>query len=102
MEYIILVRFILWIIGWIIFCIFVSLNARKMGYSSFLWFLVSALYSPLVSLFLLAALPNRKLEEKRKEEMRLLQKQLARRQFVITKDSSIISHQTISDDKTIY
>ena len=73
-----------------------------MGYSGFLWIIISVIYHPLFSLCLLATLPNRKLEEKRKEEMRLLQKQLARRQFAIKENSSIISHQTISDDKTIY
>ncbi len=85
----------------LILSILVSRNARKMGYSSFLWFIVSVLSMPLVSLYLLAALPNRNLEEKRKKEMSLLEKQLAQRKFVTTEGSSVIPRQTISDDKTI-
>lgn len=88
------------LIIWIILCILVFINARKIGYSGFLWLLVSVLYMPLASLYLLAALPNRKLDEQRKKEMSLLQKQLEQRKWVTEEGTSDIPRQTISDEET--
>ncbi|NET43153.1 hypothetical protein [Okeania sp. SIO2B3] len=85
----------------ILLSIFVGINARKIEYSGILWFLVSVIYSPLASLYLLASLPNKNLEKRRKQEMLLLQKQLAQRRYAPTGSSSEISRQTISDDPTI-
>ncbi|NER05540.1 MAG: hypothetical protein F6K17_24610 [Okeania sp. SIO3C4] len=89
------------VIGGIIAGIFVSMNAIIMGYSGILWFLVSILYSPLASFYLLASLPNKNLDKRRKKEMLLLQKQLAQRRYAAQDSSSDISRQTISDDPTI-
>lgn len=71
-----------------------------MGYSGFLWLFVSLLYWPLATIYLLAALPNRKLDQRRKEEMLLLKKQLAQRGLVNRRESSAIPRQTISDERT--
>ncbi len=88
------------LIIFIILAILVFINARIMGYSGFLWLLVSVLYMPLVSLYLLAALPNRKLDEQRKKEMSLLQKQLEQRRWGTEEGTSNIPGQTISDEET--
>ena len=72
-----------------------------MGYPGILWFLVSIIYIPFASLYLLASLPNKNLEKKRKQEMRLLQKQLAQRRYIPTDSSSVVTRRTISDDQTI-
>ncbi|NEP80205.1 MAG: hypothetical protein F6K39_19775 [Okeania sp. SIO3B3] len=85
----------------IIISILVGINARKMGYSGILWFLVSIMYFPFASFYLLALLPNKNLDKRRKQEMFLLQKQLAQRKCAPTDSSSDISRQTISDDPTI-
>ncbi|NEQ84509.1 MAG: hypothetical protein F6K26_31410 [Moorea sp. SIO2I5] len=89
------------IIGVIILSIGVCINAKKMGYSGILWFLVSIISWPFASLYLLASLPNKNLEKRRKQERRLLQKQLAQRRYIPTNSSSVIPRQTISDDQTI-
>ncbi|GGA29068.1 hypothetical protein [Okeania sp. KiyG1] len=89
----------------LIFAIFWSIvagyNARKIVYSGILWFLVSIIYIPFAFLYLLASLPDKNLDKRRKQEMLLLQKQLAQRGYAPTDSSSDISHQTISDDPTI-
>ena len=84
-----------------IVAIFIAIRAREMGYSSFLWSFASFLYAPLASLYLLIALPNRNIEKKRKKEMILLKEQLSKNAFVRRGESSLISHHTISDDKTM-
>ncbi len=84
----------------IFLCILVFFNARKMGYSGFVWLFVSVLYRPLVSLYLLASLPNRKLDEQRKKEMSLLRKQLEQRRWLTEEGTSDIPRQTISDEET--
>jgi|GEM_PF-5246800 len=84
----------------IIFSIVVFGNAKKMGYSGFLWLFVSLLYWPLATIYLLAALPNKKLDQRRKKEMLLLKKQLAQRGLVNREESSVIPRQTISDERT--
>ncbi|NEP85741.1 MAG: hypothetical protein F6K18_02280 [Okeania sp. SIO2C2] len=89
------------LIGAILWSIVVGYNARKMGYSGILWFLVSIIYWPFASLYLLASLPNKNLDKRRKQEMLLLQKQLAQRISAPIGSSSDISRQTISDDPTI-
>lgn len=88
------------LIGLIIFGISVGINARKMGYSGILWSLVS-ITDPFACLYLLASLPNKNLDKRRKQEMLLLQKQLAQRRYAPIGSSSDISRQTISDDQTI-
>lgn len=80
--------------------IIVFINAKKMGYSGFLWFLASVFYWPLASLYLLASLPNRKLDEQRKKEMSLLRKQLKQRRWVTPEGTSDIPRRTISDEET--
>jgi hypothetical protein len=89
------------IIWFIVFCILVFYSARKMGYPGLLWLIVSILYWPLATLYLLAALPNRKLDEDRKKEMALLKQQLAKRKYSFDNTSSIVPGHTISDDRTI-
>ena len=84
----------------IIYTIVIFINARKMGYSGFLWLFVSLLYNPLATIYLLAALPNKKLDQRRKEEMLLLKRQLAQRGLVNKGESSAIPRQTISDERT--
>jgi uncharacterized membrane protein YhaH (DUF805 family) len=84
----------------IVFCILLFYSARKMGYSGLLWLLVSILYWPLASLYLLAALPNRKLDKDRKKEMSLLKQQLAKRKYSVGNTSSIVPGHTISDERT--
>ena len=81
--------------------IFVGTRARKIGYSSLLWGIVSFLYAPLAALYLLADLPDRKMEKRRKKEMALLEKQLAKRKLLHRSETSSISDQTISDERTI-
>ncbi|NEO72631.1 hypothetical protein [Moorena sp. SIO3H5] len=95
MLYLIIYAFCLGILAFI--------YARKMGYYGIVWFLVSIIYIyiPFVSLYLLASLPNKNLEKRRKQERRLLQKQLAQRRYIPTNSSSVIPPQTISDDQTI-
>lgn len=88
-------------IGFIVVCIFIGIRARQMGYSGILWFAVSFLVFPLVGLCLLAALPNRTIETKRRIEMELLQSQLTRRRNLRVKAPPPIPTQTISDDRTI-
>ena len=88
----------------IIFCFAVYINAKKMGYSGLLWFLVSFLYlpiSPIALLYILASLPNKSLDKKRKQEMCLLQKQLAQKRYPATDSSSVIWRRRSSDDQTI-
>jgi len=89
------------LIAVILLSIVVGYNARKMGYSGILWFLVSIIYIPFASLYLLASLPNKNLDKRRKQEMLLLQKQLAQKRYAPIGSSSDISRQTISDDQTI-
>lgn len=81
--------------------IFVCTRARKIGYSSLLWGFVSFFYAALAALYLLADLPDRKMDERRKKEMALLEKQLAKRKLLHKSGTSSISNQTISDEKTI-
>ncbi len=85
---------------WIILVILVFINARKIGYSGFLWLLVSAFHMPFVFLYLLASLPNRKLDQQRKKEMSLLRKQLEQRRWVTEEGTSDVPRQTISDEET--
>ncbi|MDZ7962865.1 MAG: hypothetical protein RMY34_34195 [Aulosira sp. DedQUE10] len=85
----------------IVVCIFIGIRAREIGYSGLLWFFISLLYSPLASLYLLTALPNRNIEKKRKKEIILLKEQLSKNASARIKGSSPISDHTISDDKTI-
>ena len=84
-----------------IFCIVTFQSARKMGYSGLLWSFASILYIPLAFIYLLATLPNRQLDKKRKIEMFLLQEQLARRRYSYSSKSVIIPEHTISDERTI-
>lgn len=81
--------------------VFIGLHAHQMGYSGFLWFIVSILITPLVALCLLVALPNRSIEKKRNEERELLEKQLEQRKIPDEKKSSVVPRKTISDDVTI-
>jgi hypothetical protein len=81
--------------------IFVGTRARKIGYSPFLWGVVSFLYAPLAALYLLADLPDRTMDERRKQEMALLEKQLAKRVLLHRGNTSSISEQTISDERTL-
>ena len=83
------------------FTIFVGTYARKAGYSFLSWVIVSFLCDPLSALFLLANLPDKKIEERRNKEMALLERQLAKRTFLHKGETSTISEQTISDEKTI-
>ncbi len=85
----------------IIICIFIGIRAREMGYSGLLWFFTSFLYAPLASLYLLTALPNRSIEEKREKEMLLLKAELFNNTFARREGSSPISDYTISDDTTM-
>lgn len=85
----------------IIISVFIVIRAKEMGYSGLLWFFPSFLYAPLASLYLLTALPNRSIEEKRKKEMILLKEQLSKNAFARIEGSSPISDYTISDDTTM-
>ena len=76
-------------------------SARKIGYSGLLWFIASFFYWPLACLYILAALPNKKLDKRRREEMILLQEQLAKKRRLENPSSSSIPQHTISDEKTI-
>ncbi len=91
----------------------VFFKAREIGYSGCLWFFVSifsfcsglgsylGLLFFLISLYLLGTLPNRKLDQQRAREMKLLEKQL--QQVKIRKKSRglDIPNSTIGDDETI-
>ncbi|NEO53579.1 MAG: hypothetical protein F6K54_11100 [Okeania sp. SIO3B5] len=101
MEIIYVISKLIPVILVIILSIVAGINARKIGYSGILWFFVSIIYWPFASLYLLASLPNKNLDKRRKQEMRLLQKQLAQRRYAPTGSSSERSRQTISDDPTI-
>jgi hypothetical protein len=83
------------------FNIFIGISARKAGYSFFSWAIVSFLGDPLSVLFLLANLPDKKIEKRRNKEMALLERQLAKRTFLHKGETSTVSEQTISDEKTI-
>ena len=83
------------------FRIYVGIYARKAGYSFLSWIIVSFIGDPLSVLFLLANLPDKKIEERRNKEMALLERQLAKRTFLHKGETSTISEQTISDEKTI-
>ena len=73
-----------------------------MGYSSISWFFVAFLASPLVALYLLAALPDRSVEEKRKKDLELLEIQLAKSEtYSKDTDTNVLPRFTISDDPTI-
>jgi hypothetical protein len=85
----------------LLFSIFIAIYARKAGYSFLLWAIVSFLCDPLSALFLLANLPDKKIEERRNKEMALLERQLAKRTFFHKGETSNVSEQTISDEKTI-
>jgi hypothetical protein len=82
--------------------LFVAWRARKMGYNSISWFLVSFLANPLVALGFLAALPNRTIRKKRREDMELLEKQLAQKGLLVEKNQSPpLPRYTIGDRTTI-
>jgi hypothetical protein len=95
------VNSVLYVYAVLFFNIFVGIYARKAGYSFFSWVIVSFLGDPLSVLFLLANLPDKKIEERRNKEMALLERQLAKRTFLHKDETSTISEQTISDEKTI-
>lgn len=80
---------------------FIASRARQMGYSSILWFFVTFLANPLIALGLLAGLPDRSIEKKRKEDMELLEKQLAQRGLLEKEKFSPIPRHTISDEVTL-
>lgn len=86
------------LIVFLILLVLVFRNARKMGYSGSLWLIVSLLYWPLASLYLLASLPNRKLAQKREKEIRLLKQQLAKRGLISRQGSADMSDKIIGDD----
>jgi hypothetical protein len=98
---------LLFIIMMIIFNIIIFIRAREMGYSGFLWVLMGVLFGPIGLIYLLAALPNRKLDQKRAKEMRLLKVQLeqarlrGKRNLTIRSDRTIDDKGTISDNRTI-
>ena len=86
--------------------LFVAWRAGQMGYSRVLWFIASWL-SALSSLYmivfiaLLAALPNRSLDEKRKRERELLEQQLLLSGISNKARFTIVPRQTISNEETI-
>lgn len=82
--------------------LFIALRARRMGYSGCLWFIIAAL--PGVPFFfllgLLAALPNRSVEEKRRQDMMLLEQLLEHK---LIEDDSLemsVPQQTIGEENT--
>ncbi len=83
-----------------IIAFFVAWRARQMGYRSISWFFVSILTSPLVALGFLAALPNRTIRKKRREDMELLEKQLARRGLLVEKNRATPLPRYTIDEKT--
>jgi hypothetical protein len=83
-----------------IISVFVAVRARQLGYSGLLWFFASFLSMPLAAIGLLGALPNRRVDTIRKEEMQLLERQLKHARLT-TRDDLPAPHGTISDTKTL-
>lgn len=99
--------FIFWIIAFL-FSLILFTRARQMGYSGWVWGLMGFFVSWIGMIYLLAALPNRKLEQKRAKEMRLLKTQIQEARLrgreinsTIGSNITIGDQGTISDDKTI-
>lgn len=86
----------------VIFLLFLLRPVKALGYPPLTWLLVSALF-PLfpVLFFLLAILPNRKLDQDRALEMRLLVQKLKQKGINSKNDLAGIPSQTISDESTL-
>lgn len=86
----------------LVIAFFVAWRARQMGYSAASWFFVSALANPLVALGFLSALPNRSIRKKRKEDMELLEEQLAQKDLLDGEHGSPpLPRYTIGDRSTL-
>ena len=94
--------FLILLISIIYFSILVARQGEKKGYSYLKWFIVSFCFIPIAFLYLLAELPNRKIDFKREEEMKLLEEQLSKTNRTKKASSSeTIAAETISDEITI-
>ena len=91
------------LIQWVIVLSFITWRAYRMGYNPILWFFVCILLdNHVVTLALLAGLPDRSIERKRKKDMEILEQQLAQKGLLKSGSKSLpLSRQTISDDVTV-
>jgi hypothetical protein len=99
--------FILNSIPIIILSSFVAWRARQMGFSMIIWFIISSISIYLnififfFIVYILASLPDRSLNSKRKREMALLEKQLEEKKSFEETGLLDVPRQTISDEKTV-
>lgn len=90
------------IIFFIISLLLFSTAAKSLGYSSLLWSLASAFYfEPIVILYFLVSLSNKRLDKERKKEKDLVRLKIENSNFNIKRKSINVSCQTISDESTL-
>lgn len=102
---IIIISFFVIIIVLLLLCIpfYMGKAAYKLGYSGFLWAVISY-PNPILIMSFLSSLPNKKFAKKRKDEHRILENKLKKLEHSNTESSNAsfeVDDDTISDDQTI-
>jgi|GEM_PF-132586 len=95
------VNFVNMIIFIIVGGIFTAYYAGHLGYSRVKWFIASAFGGFFAIIYILAELPNRMLEKKRRKEMAILKWKLEHRKIASKSSETKVSEDSIGDDETI-